>query len=75
MVLDCQWLPGQKAKRKKDGGVELTFKATGLLEVKRWILGWGRHVRVLGPAELRNAVAEEIRAMGEQNREQEGKGD
>jgi hypothetical protein len=41
---------------------DLAFRATGLLEVQRWVGGGGRHVRVLARAELKRRV-EEVRGM------------
>ena len=62
-VLERAWSPRQKTVRRPDGSVELSFPAAGLFEVQRWILAWGRHVRVLAPAELRRSFCEEVRAM------------
>jgi len=62
-VTDCQWHPSQRLRKRRDGRLDLSFDATGLLEVKRWVLGWGRDVRVVAPRELRQMVQEEIRAM------------
>jgi len=62
-ILEKQWGPGQRARRRKNGDIELSFQATGLLEVQRWVLAWGRQVRVLAPRELKRMVREEIRFM------------
>jgi predicted DNA-binding transcriptional regulator YafY len=50
---------------RKNGDIELTFPAKGLYEVQRWVLAWGRHVRVLAPQALCGAVEDEIKAMAE----------
>lgn len=60
-----EWHPGQTLKKRRNGDVELAFKAAGLYEVSRWVLGWGRYARVLAPSELKTMVADEIRAMAE----------
>ena len=64
-VADCLWHPSQKLTRRRDGSIDLTFKVTGLLEVKRWILSWGPDVRVLAPAGLRREVEDDVRRMAE----------
>ena len=63
-VLERQWHPKQKVKKRKNGDIELSFEAAGLFEVFRWVLAWGRHVQVLGPNELKEWVVEEVRVMG-----------
>ena len=62
-VLERQWHPRQKAVKKKNGNIELSFEAAGLFEVFRWVMAWGRHCKVLAPKELRDMVLDEIRAM------------
>ncbi len=57
------WHPEQKIKKRRNGDLELSFKAKGLYEVQRWVLSWGRWVKVLGPIELKQAVEEEIQHM------------
>ncbi|HEX3049245.1 MAG TPA: YafY family protein [Aggregatilineaceae bacterium] len=44
-------------------GVLVTLRARQIDEVLQWILGWGRHVRVLEPDELRDRMRDEARAM------------
>lgn len=65
-VMDREWHPKQKLTRLANGDIELKFPAAGLMEVQHWVLAWGRYVKVLEPAELKKAVAEEIRAMAAQ---------
>jgi len=59
-VAERQWHVDQRLERGGDGSVELSFPVTHLLEVKRWVLSWGRGVRVLAPDELARAVREEM---------------
>ncbi|MGV1097935.1 helix-turn-helix transcriptional regulator [Thiovibrio sp. JS02] len=61
-VLEREWHPEQTIARNSDGSVELAFPARHLLEVKRWILSWGRGVRVLAPEALADAVRTELAA-------------
>lgn len=60
-ILEREWFPGQKTVAGKDGSLELLFKVKHLYEATRWILSWGKDVCVLEPAELREAVKEELR--------------
>jgi predicted DNA-binding transcriptional regulator YafY len=60
-VQERQWHPTQKVRALPDGGVELTFRAGGLVEITRWILGWGASAEVVEPARLRRAVAQALR--------------
>ena len=57
------WHPNQKTARRKNGSIELTFHASGLFEIQRWILAWGSHVKVLGPVELKKMVSDEVKRM------------
>jgi proteasome accessory factor B len=62
-VTDREWHASQEIIERKDGTVMLTFEAKGLVEVKYWILSWGRHCTVLAPQKLKEMVAEEIQSM------------
>jgi len=42
----------------------MTFPATHLTEIKRWILSWGKMARVLGPAELIDEIKKDLTNMG-----------
>jgi predicted DNA-binding transcriptional regulator YafY len=44
-------------------GVLVTLRARHIDEVLQWVLGWGRHVRVLEPVELRDRIRDEARAL------------
>ena len=46
------WHPSQKIQELADGGLELTLQLSSLHEIEPWVLSWGEHVRVVGPAEL-----------------------
>ncbi|HJL18315.1 MAG TPA: WYL domain-containing protein [Sandaracinaceae bacterium LLY-WYZ-13_1] len=43
-----------------DGSVVVRATVAGLVETKRWVLGWGAAAHVLEPAELRDAVRDEL---------------
>ena len=44
-------------------GLVLTFGLREERDILQWVLGWGRHARVLEPESLRRMVAEEAKAM------------
>ncbi|MBI3877373.1 MAG: WYL domain-containing protein [Verrucomicrobia bacterium] len=55
-VREKRWHPSQVLRELKDGGLELRLKLSSLVEIERWILGWGGSVVVAQPAELRERV-------------------
>ncbi len=48
-------------------GLLVTLKIRQESEILQWLLGWGRHVRVLEPESLRQRLVEEAQAMVETN--------
>ncbi len=66
LVRERRWHPSQTIEDVPDGGCRLTMTVTGLSSVKRWVLSFGRHARVLAPPELVRQVAAEVRAMAAQ---------
>ncbi len=54
------WHPTQKIKKVPDG-VELSMEVKGTVEIISWVLSFGEHAEILAPAELREAVASELR--------------
>lgn len=59
-VRERQWHKHQKISERKDGSLELAFKANHLFEVARWVLSWGAAVKVLSPPELAAQVKAEL---------------
>lgn len=62
-ILERQWHASQSVKENKDGTVDLSFTASSLFEVKRWVLSWGAHARVLEPPELIQDITNEMHKM------------
>jgi predicted DNA-binding transcriptional regulator YafY len=60
-VREKAWHPSQKLVPLEDGGLEMTFQVTHLLEVRRWVLSWGQECVVLEPAQLRRAVLADLK--------------
>lgn len=57
-IREKKWHPSQQLEEMPDGSVELRLKLSSLVEVQRWILGWGGNAVVLHPPELAAAVDE-----------------
>src|SRR5438132_827135 len=57
-VKESRWHPTQTIEDTDDGGCVLTLSIASLMELGRWVRGWGDSVEVLAPRELR----EELRA-------------
>ena len=55
-IREKQWHPSQKLKECRNGDIEFTIKLSSLIEVQRWILGWGGNAIVLEPKELKEGV-------------------
>jgi hypothetical protein len=41
----------------------VTFGVGSILEIRHWVLGWGRDCEVVRPVELRRDIQAELRAM------------
>jgi predicted DNA-binding transcriptional regulator YafY len=67
-VREREWHPTQRLRSRRDGGIELTFRAGGRFEIARWILGWGDGAEVLRPARLRREIAGILRAAARRYR-------
>ncbi len=61
-VRETRWHPSQRLEDADDGAIRLTLTVTSWRELLPWVLGWGAQCTVLGPPELRRAVAAELRA-------------
>ena len=55
-IREKKWHPSQRLRELKNGGVELSLRLSSLLEVQRWILGWGGNAVVLRPPELAASI-------------------
>jgi len=62
-VKESRWHRSQQVEDLPDGGCLLRLWVAEPVEMTYWILGWGGHVEVLAPRELRQAIAQEARAM------------
>jgi proteasome accessory factor B len=55
-VREKKWHESQKLRDLKQGGVELSLKLSSLVEIERWVLGWGGDATVVKPRELRESI-------------------
>lgn len=60
-IAERTWHSSQVTKPLEDGRLELHLEVSGLVEVMRWILSWGKDCRVVKPRELAALVAKEHR--------------
>jgi proteasome accessory factor B len=62
-VREKKWHESQRLKELPGGAVELRLRLSSLMEVERWVLGWGGDAHVIRPVELKSAVAEAARRI------------
>ncbi len=62
-IVERRWHSSQVIEPLADGGIVLKLCVTGLNDVKRWVLGYGRGAVVREPPELVAMVREEIGQM------------
>jgi predicted DNA-binding transcriptional regulator YafY len=62
-VIETRWHPSQSVEVRADGSARLSFAVSGVEEVFWWVMGMGRHARVMAPRELRDRVRSEAEAM------------
>lgn len=62
-VVEQEWHEAQQTALSADGFLTMSFPVSGFAEITREILKYGADVEVVEPAELREAVAREIRRM------------
>lgn len=63
LVTERTWHESQRVEQLRDGSAVLKMELGGLEEVERWILSWGSHVKVLGPARLRDMVRDKASSI------------
>lgn len=63
---DRVWHPSQELTPLRAGKLRMTLRVADTRELVGWILSFGRGVRVIGPAELRERVREEALALARQ---------
>lgn len=56
LVAERTWHESQQVKELRNGSTLVELELGGLEEIERWILSWGKHVRVLSPPALANQI-------------------
>jgi predicted DNA-binding transcriptional regulator YafY len=58
LIRERKWHVTQKVTEGADGGIRLQMRLNSIEEAERWVLSWGTHATVIGPAALCNRVHE-----------------
>ncbi|WP_099240687.1 helix-turn-helix transcriptional regulator [Synechococcus sp. BDU 130192] len=66
-ITERQWHSTQRIETLADGSITLRFTASGLNDMKRWILGYGRGAIAKSPPELVKMLEQETAQMARQN--------
>jgi predicted DNA-binding transcriptional regulator YafY len=55
-IKEIKWHPSQKLSLDQDGNLIGEYEASGLDEIRIWILGFGEDIEVLEPRELKDSI-------------------
>jgi predicted DNA-binding transcriptional regulator YafY len=66
LIREKIWHPSQEIHDNPDGSIRVTFRVAGITEIKHWVLGFGAKAKVLEPANLREEISQEARALLDQ---------
>ena len=62
-IEERDWHESQQLHRRDNGSIDLTLRLSSLIEIERWVLGWGAEAEVLAPAELREQLSRTVLAL------------
>lgn len=62
-IREKRWHPSQVLRELEGGGIELRLRLSSLVEVQRWILGWGGAAVPLRPPELVESIRRAAQAL------------
>ena len=62
-IKEKTWHQTQKSKPQKDGSIIFEARVAGTDEIKYWLMSWGGKAEVLRPANLRDEILAEAKAM------------
>jgi len=65
-VRESCWHPSQRIVSDDGQKVIVTFELSNTVEFKRWVLGFGRHARVIRPKPLAEEIRQELHAAVQQ---------
>jgi predicted DNA-binding transcriptional regulator YafY len=58
IIGETVWHPSQVLTKQKDGSLVMELQVMDTVELAAWIMGWGAHVEVLEPVEMRAVMVE-----------------
>jgi len=64
-IRERKWHKSQEIEYQPDGSLILGLKVSSLGEIKRWVLSFGAHAKVLFPASLQEEIMQEIKNMAQ----------
>ncbi|MEM9158767.1 MAG: WYL domain-containing transcriptional regulator [Verrucomicrobiota bacterium] len=73
-VKEERWRPERRTVEEEDGGIRVSMTLNNLIDVRRYVLSWGRHAEVLGPMELIAEIEAEAKALWEKHSEKKVSG-
>ncbi len=62
-ILERIWHKSQQIEKNHDGSIILTLTVNHLMELKKWVLSWGKNAKVLSPRKLIEQLREDIGEM------------
>lgn len=62
-IKDRRWHPSQQLVEESDGSITLSMTVSGLNDLKRWILSYGKGAKAISPPELVAMIKAEIEEM------------
>jgi predicted DNA-binding transcriptional regulator YafY len=62
-IREKRWHASQEQEELPDGSLELRLRLGSLVEIQRWILGWGGRAQALAPGELVEGVQRAAREL------------
>ena len=63
LIRERLWHPSQLIRTNSDDSIVLSLTVNHTLELKSWILSWGKDAQVLSPASLRNDIKNDIGSL------------
>ena len=61
-VQETRWHPSQQLTSNSDGSLDMRLAIASTIEIINWVLSWGPHCEVLQPQDLRDRIANDLRA-------------
>ncbi|MBN1696399.1 MAG: WYL domain-containing protein [Spirochaetales bacterium] len=62
-IRERKWAAEQKIEEQPDGSIILSLHTSGIFDVKKWVLSYGAHAKILEPSYLAEQIGEEVQRM------------